>query len=282
MDFFSTTGLIDTHCHLNDTSFDEDREKVVERAIQAGVERIVDIGIDLESSERALENSEKYKNIVFPGAGIDMEMFVPGSDLFKEEVFSKSQIEIGKWINESMEKLDRLLATGKFVMVGECGMDFYWLSKNEKISEEDKKKSKLMQKLLFPSQIELAIKYKLPLSIHSRGAEDECIEIIKIFKEQVFKGKDSKNFTGSFHSFTGTVEQAKKIAGLGFKIGINGIITYKKAENIREIVRAVGRENLVFETDAPFLVPLGFQPLKKGRNEPASVAVTRKFVESLS
>ncbi len=272
MDIFDASKLIDTHCHLNDSSYDDDRDMVVKRAVDAGVEMIVDIGIDINSSKKALENSRKYKGSVYASVGVDAEVFVPGSDLFKKDVFEHDQIEAGKWINEQLKELDELLGTGEFVMVGECGMDYYWISKNEELSEEQKHKSKILQKLLFASQVELAIKHHLPLSIHSRGAEDECIEIIRIFESELSLNQPKHNsFTGSFHSFTGTVEQAKKIVQLGFKIGVNGIVTYSSADEVRNVAKAVGRENIVLETDGPFLVPSGSQISKPKRNEPFTV-----------
>ncbi|HEC64128.1 MAG TPA: TatD family deoxyribonuclease [bacterium] len=280
----SHKGIIDTHCHLNSPQFDKDRDDVVQRAVDAGVEKIIDIAVDIETSKKALENSEKYPGVVYPSAGVDMEVLVPGSDLFDEKLFAKSQLEIGKWVNEQMRKLDGLLETGKFVMIGECGLDHYWLRQNEGMKNEEKEKSKLMQKLLFASQVELAIKYNLLLSIHSRGAEKECIEIIRRFKEQGSSPiAHSSALSGSFHSFTGTVEQAKQIVKLGFKIGVNGIVTYKSADNVREVVKAAGLENIVFETDAPYLVPSGFKPggLNQRRNEPGSVVKTIEYVKDL-
>ena len=292
MNILGNKILIDTHCHLNDGSFDDDRDEVVKRAVDAGVTGIVDIGVNIETSKKAIENSKKYKGVVYASVGIDPEVFVPGNELFDEGLFSKSQIEIGEWISEQMRELEGLIDEN-VVMIGECGMDYHWLNENNEISKEDEKKSKLLQRLLFASQVELSIKRKLPLSIHSRGAESECIEVIKTFKEHVSKKNRGNNseiesdfntgqiLEGSFHSFTGTVSQAKEIVKLGFKIGVNGIVTYQKAENVREVVHAVGAENIVYETDAPYLVPSGFRPEKKRRNEPSSLVIIQKYIEKI-
>jgi Tat protein secretion system quality control protein TatD with DNase activity len=350
--------IIDTHCHLNDASYDPDRDEVIRRAKDAGLEGIVDIAVDLNSSKKTLANSQKYKDFVFASIGIDMEIFVPGSDLFDKELFGKNQIEIGEWINSQVRQIDKLLEKGGYSMIGECGMDHYWLEKYQDLKyqvpnknqegkyqdvknqvankdQEEKyqdmkiqvpnkdqegkhqdmkiqvsnknqegkyqdlknqvankfqglnsdqiQKSKLMQKLLFASQIELAVKYKLPLSIHSRGAERECIEIIKKLQGQNLRPNAyGLKLRGSFHSFTGTPIQAKEIVKLGFKIGVNGIVTYKNADNVRDAVRAVGKENIVFETDGPYLVPNGVKVPVKGRNEPSSIIEIKRFAENLN
>jgi TatD DNase family protein len=134
-----------------------------------------------------------------------------------------------------------------FIAIGEIGLDFYW----DKTFQKE-------QYAVFHHQVQLALHYDLPIVIHSRNATDECIGVVKEYK----------GIKGVFHCFSGTVEQAREIAGLGFLLGIGGVISFKNA-GLDKVIAEVGMESVVLETDAPYLAPI---PFRGKRNEPAYLA----------
>lgn len=251
--------LFDSHCHLYDKQFDNDRENVIKNAIQSGVQKIVDVATDVESAKKILDYSARFSKNILPTVGIHPEVFVPGSDLYKETLDSG-------WIDSQILEIDNLLKSnpGKFFMIGECGMDLYWLKKNN-VSAEVFEHSKKFQSELFTRQVELAKTYGLPLTVHSREALDDCLAILD-------KYSDVKAI---MHSFTGDYEQAKKILDQGLAIGINGIITYSSAQELRSTIqKIVGtvkepvdlyNKHIYLETDSPYL---GVGELRGKRNQP--------------
>lgn len=280
--FFNEDNLFDSHCHLNDGSFDADRDEVVKRATENGIEKIVDIAVSLDSSRLAVENARKYPGIVFAAVGIDPENLVPGSDLYSNNLsqpisFWEAQIdELRELISQNREYV---------VAVGESGMDAYWLEQKMNAGEVDfsaGKQSLKMQEELFELHLQLAGEFELPLSIHSRAAEKHCLEIAKRYPAA----------RGVFHSYTGDYETAKSILDAGWVLGMNGIVTFKNADALRAVYKKLLGEvssdwspadfyakGVYFETDAPYLAPEG----KRGqRNEPGNVKdVYAAFVEKV-
>lgn len=269
--FFGEDNLFDSHCHLCDSSFDADRDEVVGRASENGVEKIVDIAVSLESSRLAVENARKYPGIVFAAVGIDPENLVPGSDLYSNNLSRP----ISFW-EEQINELRELISQNRefVVVVGESGMDAYHLEQKMNAGEIDfatGKQSLKMQEELFELHLQLAGEFDLPLSIHSRAAEKHCLEIAKRYPAA----------RGVFHSYTGGYEVAKSILDAGWALGVNGIITFKNAEDLRSLYKKILGEvssdwspadfyakGVYFETDAPYLAPDG----KRGeRNEPGNV-----------
>ncbi len=266
-DFHNT--LFDSHSHFFGEEFDHDRDAVVERSVEAGVARIIDVAVDLASAQQTLDNSKRYKGIVLPTIGIHPEIFVPGSDLVRDS-----------WGLEQMEaeikKIDDILAHNPgYVMIGECGMDLYWLRKNL-VDDLLFENSKELQAQCFRRQVELAKKYMLPLTIHARDAVDECLEILSEYQGRV---------EAIFHSFTGNYVELKKIIDAGFAIGINGIVTYKSAETLREALKMyIGEKKITeprdlyelciyLETDAPYLMPSGVAAGHEKRNQPVNISL---------
>lgn len=268
--FGSIDFLFDSHCHL--TWFDEQaRTEVVSQSVESGLEKIIDIAVDLKTSKATLENARKFSGIVLPTAGIDPEIAIPGSELFIKDLtpekVEEKLSELGDFIKENHREL---------LMIGECGLDYYWIYKNN-LSETEINKSKDFQQQFFARQIELAEKYSLPLSIHHRDSLDDCLELLK-----------NKNVSAIFHSFTGGIQDAEKILADGFTIGINGIVTYKSAEDIREAVKKIllGKSidspeelynsGIFLETDAPFLPPRG---AKSRENSPKNIKIIFDFLK---
>jgi len=216
---------IDTHTHIFSQQFDNDIDEAVLRAKEAGLDMLLLPNIDVESIEPMNKLCEKYPDYCFPMMGIH-----PTS---VEKDFSKQLLIV-----------ERELAKGKYCAVGEIGIDLYW---DKTLVEE--------QKLAFASQIDMALKYNLPIVIHARDSFNEIFEVL-----DNYKGRDLK---GVFHSFTGTAEQALKAISLGFYIGINGIVTFKNS-GLDKIIPQIDINRIILETDAPYLAPV---PYRGKRNE---------------
>jgi len=145
---------------------------------------------------------------------------------------------------EELAIVDASLKARNFIAIGEIGLDFYWDKTFESYQYE-----------VFHHQIQTALYYDLPIVIHSRNATDECIEVVKNYK----------GIRGVFHCFSGTVEQGRRISSLGFLLGIGGVISFKNA-GLDAVIKDMGIESIVLETDAPYLAPI---PFRGKRNEPA-------------
>jgi len=220
--------LIDTHTHLFSPSFDEDRTVVVERAIRAGVEILLLPNIDLESIEPMYELCDQFPQNCFPMMGLH-----PGSVDANWEM--------------NLEIIRKNLFERKNYAVGEIGMDLYW----DKTFQNEQAEA-------FRKHIAWAKELSLPIVIHAREAFDEIFEIVDELNDERLKGV--------FHCFTGTVEQAKRIQNYGgFKIGIGGVLTYKKAE-LDLVLKEIDLSEMILETDSPYLPPT---PHRGKRNESA-------------
>jgi TatD DNase family protein len=145
---------------------------------------------------------------------------------------------------KELEIVKGYLAKMKFIAIGEIGLDFYW---DKTYSRE--------QYLAFKQQIEWALEYNLPISIHSRNATDECIEVVKAYP----------GIRGVFHCFSGTYEQAREVQDIGFLMGIGGVVTFKNS-GLDKVLEKTGMEHIILETDAPYLAPV---PFRGKRNEPS-------------
>jgi TatD DNase family protein len=258
--------LIDTHCHLNDEAFDLDRAEVVTAAQAAGVGLIVDVGIDVASSLKVVENARKFRAVA-ACVGIDPQIAVVGE-------YFDARFENEAFRAEQMQQIENLIEDNRdlVIMIGETGIDDYWLEimvDEGKITAGQREASLRVQEDLFRRHLELAVRYDLPLSVHSRGAEGRCLEI----------GREYPAARGIFHSYTAGADLAKKIIAAGWGLGVNGIVTYKSAEPLRELYvqLLVGADlaepqdlyerGIYLETDAPYLTPAGKRQPK--RNSPA-------------
>lgn len=213
--------FVDTHTHLFSDAFDEDRAQVVQTAIDAGVTKLLLPNIDVKTIDamHALERE-------FPENCYSMMGLHPGS------------------VNENWEEdlaiIKENLFSRKYVAVGEIGMDLYW----DKTFIEEQKKA-------FTLQVEWAKELQIPIAIHARDAFDEIFEIL----DEI----NNDRLTGVFHCFTGTKEQADHIKSYGgFKLGIGGVLTYKKAR-LDEVLSQIELKELILETDSPYLSPVPFR-----------------------
>lgn len=218
---------IDSHSHIYLGEFDPDRSSILERAEKEGIRQILLPAIDSSTHEAMLNLESQYPSVCLAMMGIH-----PCS--IKENY----QQEL-KTARDWFEKRS-------FIGVGEIGLDFYW----------DKTFIKEQYAALH-EQLEWALEYNIPFSLHSRSATEECIEVVSEHQ----KGK----LKGVFHCFSGDENQAKKIINLGLYLGIGGVITFKNS-GLDKIIESIGIDHIVLETDAPYLAPV---PFRGKRNEPA-------------
>ncbi len=237
--------LIDSHCHLTDRQFDEDREAVITRARAAGVQRFIVIGANgaFSHNEKALALADEYED-VFAVIGVHPH---DAKDITAE----------------TYEQLQKLAQHPKVVGLGETGLDFYY---DNSPREE--------QRRHFRNFIRLARALDLPLSMHVRDAYEEAALTL----QEEGEGR----IRGVMHCFTGNVDEAKRLLDLGLALSFSGIVTFKSASDLRAVVNAIPLDRLLVETDCPLLAPV---PYRGKRNEPAyvvQVAKTMAEVKSVS
>lgn len=257
------TSLVDCHAHLETL---EDIKIILLRAKEAGISKIITCGSSCKWSTKCVKIAENDSgNLVqiFACVGVHPH---DGKD------------EILKLGDLYLTQLRNLSTSKKVVAIGECGMDFY--EEGEKRPADTKvlagkqlttDKDVEFQKKLFLQQIELACELKKPLVIHCRNAWDQILSILEQNKSKLTKG-------GMFHSWTGTLEDAKRAIKLGFYISISGIVTFKNAGEIVDVAKWVPIDRLLLETDSPFLSPV---PVRGKTNEPKNVRITAQFVAKL-
>ena len=261
--------FVDTHCHLDFNKFDEDRDAVIQRAIEAGVTRILIPALDLESSLSAVKLAESHPNL-FAAIG-----FHP-TDVDKIESNSLEKLRglIPPHPNPSpAESPTGMLrkgtqGEGKIVAIGEIGLDYYWVKEPGK---------RALQCEALKQQLKLATEVNKPVIIHMREEDDlwygqASIDLLKIlsewYQELLAQNHPLAEKPGVLHSYNGNLETAQKAMDLNFYVGVTGPVTYKNAEEKRRIIGALPLDKLVIETDAPFLTPV---PHRGKRNEPAFV-----------
>jgi TatD DNase family protein len=245
--FGAGLSLTDTHCHLDFQLFDEDRNQVVSRAREAGVTHILNPGIDLASSQAALELAEKYAE-VYVAVGVH-----PNS--------------AGTFDQNTLPQLRDLVSHPKVVAIGEIGLDYY----------RDRAPRELQQRI-FRLQLELAAESGLPVVIHNRQATADVLEGLTEWQAQLLRtGSALANRPGVLHSYSDNEENGRKAIEINFYIGITGPVTFRNAPDLQQVVASLPIEHLLIETDAPFLAP---HPLRGQRNEPALVRrVAEKIAE---
>lgn len=233
--------MFDTHAHIQDTAFDDDRDAMLARAREAGVDRIMTIGTDLADSKRAAATAAKYD----------------------------SDYAIGIHPHEAKDAPADVAAAFDAVVagaerpphaIGEMGLDYYY-----------DHSPRAEQRRVLIAQLRYARERGLPAVFHQRDAFDDFVAILR--------EEAAAPLRGVVHCFTGNAEQARLLVEeFGLRLGIGGVLTFKTAGGLREAVRAVGLEHLVLETDCPYLAPV---PHRGSRNEPAFVAATAALLATL-
>ncbi len=234
--------LVDSHCHLDFTNFEKDFGAVLARAAEVGVTKIINPGVDLSTSRKAVALTESVNPRVNSGV-----------NLFAAVGFHPSEAE--KLSADNFAALEQLAQNSKVVAIGEIGLDFF---KNQKSAK--------VQIAAFERQLALAQRLNRPVIIHSRAADAE-----------IFASLDKFQVRGVFHCFGSDWDFAEQVLARGFLIGLTGIVTFANAVNVQEVARKTPLEKILIETDAPFLAP---QKFRGERCEPAFVIeVAQKIAE---
>jgi len=244
--------LIDTHAHVNFKSFKDDSDEVIKRSLDSGIQ-VINVGSQYYTSKRAIEMAEKYETGVWAIIGLH-------PDHLKDQEWEDEGVKV----KTSVEKFDRekyikLAESKRVVAIGECGIDYYH-------GEENKDD----QIATFKEEIRLAAELNLPVMVHCRNAYKDVLEVITEEKK-----KYGEKLRGTIHSYLGRLSYATEFNKMGFLISFNGIITY--ARDYDKVIRGIDLENILTETDCPWLTPI---PHRGERNEPSYVKyVAEKIAE---
>jgi len=238
--------FIDTHAHLNFPDYKKGLDEVIKRSVKNGVEKIICVSSSLKDSIKAIEIAQKYPNVVYAAVSIH-----PHQTDFQEKLSLEKQIK----------ELNKLAKKKGVIAIGECGLDFSLAPPMEKDRSEKE------QIFLFRKQIEIALALNLPLLIHARKALPQVLEILHSFKNKP---------RGVFHCYSGGKNNIKKVEKLGFSFGLDGNLTYDVG--LQNVVRKIPLEEILLETDSPFLSP---EPYRGLRNEPKNVKIIAEFLAQL-
>ncbi len=230
--------IFDTHAHYDDRQFDDDREELLSSMQEGGVGTIVDVGSDLASWGKIQELVEKYP-FIYGAIGVHPD-------------------EVGELDEEQFQRMKELLQGDKIVAVGEIGLDYYW-----------DKEGHDLQKKWFIRQLQLAEELKLPVIIHSREAAADTMEIMKAY---------GRKLDGVIHCYSYSLEQAREYVSMGYFLGIGGVVTFKNAKKLKEIVREIPLKSLVIETDSPYLAPV---PNRGKRNSSLNLTYVAEEIAEL-
>ena len=213
--------FIDTHAHLYSAEFDADRDAVIARAREQGIEKIILPAIDSETFDAMMNLQRHYPDLCLAANGLH-PCSVKAETLEAELRFCEEQFN-----------------SNSFIAIGECGIDLYWDPSTLELQKE-----------ALEVQCQWAIDKDLPIIIHSRNATAECIEVLNPFT--------AKGLRGVFHCFSGTLQEAETIIEMGLYLGIGGVLTFKKSE-LPGLVQRIGLNKIILETDSPYLAPVPYR-----------------------
>jgi TatD DNase family protein len=231
--------LIDTHTHIYLPEFDSDRDEVIDRAVQNGIVKLIMPNIDIESVGQMLCVANRYPGICLPMIGLH-----PTS--------------VKKDAETHLDKIIDTAAGHKFYAIGEIGIDLYW--------DQSHLKDQIS---VFKKQVAFAVESDLPVVIHSRNSFPEVFNALADFA--------GSGVRGVLHAFTGSVAEAKKAIGMGFKLGIGGIVTFRNS-GLDKVVREAGLQNIILETDSPYLAPV---PYRGKRNESSYLSIINNKIADI-
>lgn len=240
--------FVDTHCHLDFNSFDDDRAQVIRRAYTQGVGWLINPGINVESSQRAINLAERYPEVL---AAVGVH---PNEAL--------------TWDDTTLEHLAKVAHHPRVVAIGEIGLDYY----------RDYSPRELQIKI-FREQLHLAAQLQLPVIIHNRQATKDVLAILAEWRSTL--SENAPNLIerpGVLHSFSEDKNVARSAVNMGFYLGIGGPVTYPQAEGLRAVVSDLEMAKILLETDSPFLTP---QRLRGKRNEPANLIIIAECISAI-
>jgi TatD DNase family protein len=231
--------FIDTHAHLFYPNFDGELDEIISRAKQNGIDYILVPATDIKTAEQVIELTEKY-DMVYGAVGVHPH-------------------DTKDWTSTLISKIENLAKNKKIVAIGEIGLDYYYdFSPKEKQIDA------------FKTQIELALKLDMPVIIHNRDSDEDVMEIVRSYCGAGLKAQ--------FHCFNGSLENAMELVGMNYMISFTGNITFKKSDELRRIVQHIPPENILLETDSPFMTPV---PHRGKRNEPSYVKYIAEQIAEL-
>ena len=238
--------FVDTHAHLDFPEFKAEIGSMIGHANKAGVKKIINVGVDVESSKKSTEMSRHYPEIyaavgIHPHSALDLDM-------------------------EVRPTLTTFTGNRKVVAIGEIGLDYYYLKRSSQFARYPTRDEQIF---CFEQMLDLAMELHLPVIIHSREAETDTLAILKSYKDSL---------RGVFHCFSGNYDFAKKILDIGFLISVTGNITYKKSEETQQAIKKIPLGSIMIETDCPYLAP---EPYRGDRNEPAYVVEVAKKIADI-
>jgi TatD DNase family protein len=236
---------IDSHCHVTAERFDEDRQAVLERAFEGGVDRLISIGsgYGIHGNADAIALAESDDRI-FATVGVHPHEAA--------ELDDPNRRAIREWLGHE-----------RVVALGECGLDYHYM-----------KSPRDVQQTVFAEQIALAREFGMPVSIHVRGDEPNAYEDLL----DIWLAEGKRELVGVLHCYTGNLDFARRAMDAGFFVSFSGIVTFKTSDDLREVARGVPLDRLMVETDAPFLAPQG----QRGkRNEPVWVSIVGETLAAL-
>lgn len=233
--------IVDTHCHLDFHQFADDLDEVIARAVESGVRKMIVPAVDLVDIPRVLALSDRYQ-YVYTAVGIH-----PNSTADLPS----------NWLDQLRDYADH----PKVIAIGEIGLDYYWNASPKEVQHE-----------ALAAQLELAFEVALPVIIHNR---DASADVLRLLGESSLRDVEKP---GVLHSFLGDWDTAVDAVEMGYFLGFTGPITYKKNDELRDIVREMPLDRILVETDAPFLAP---QAQRGQRNEPAYVKLICDYIAEL-
>lgn len=269
------TQIFDTHAHLNDDSFSSDRDNLIREMSESGITAFTEIGFDMPSSRKALELAGKYSN-VYAAVGFHPDHSDQCRDEDIAEIRSMVKKDSGDSGHGSSGNKER-----KIVAIGEIGLDYHYTRagiierahESGKVPDPEELKNAdpeaEIQKQTFSRMLKLALELQLPINVHSRDAAKDTYDMI--VAEHGYENG------GIIHCFGYSLEMAKLYAKLGMCVGIGGVVTFKNSKKIKEVVSGIPIENIVLETDCPYMAPV---PVRGSRNDPTNlIYVAEKIAE---
>ncbi len=222
--------IFESHAHYDDDAFDADREELLNSLQENGIETVVNVCANVQDIDRTVELMENYP-FIYGAVGVHPD-------------------DVGAMDKHVMQKLDGLCSHPKTVAVGEIGLDYYWEKENHPI-----------QKQWFRAQLELARENKMPFIVHSREAAKDTYDVLEEMKAGEMYG-------GVIHCFSYSVEEARKYLNMGLYLGIGGVVTFANARKLKDVVAYAPLEQLLLETDSPYLAPV---PRRGKRNSSLNI-----------
>ncbi len=231
--------IIDTHAHYDDRAFDEDRDAVLKSLEASQVEYVVNVGASLKSSRSTIELTKNY-SFIYGAVGVHPD-------------------EVGELDLAGLKWLEESARLPKIVAVGEIGLDYYW-----------DKADRQVQKDWFAKQMNLAKKVGLPIIVHSRDAAADTLDVMK--------AESAKDISGVIHCFSYGVEMAREYLTWDYYLGIGGVVTFKNAKKIKEVIEYMPLSKLLLETDCPYLAPV---PYRGKRNTSANLPLVIEAIAEI-